>query len=86
MTGRSRRHPGGQLAGWVRRLTARVITVVAECHHAQRRMALLASSPDRHLLAVGVAPGTYQEFLYRTSGPLMHEPAAAGRLAGRAVR
>jgi hypothetical protein len=86
MTSRSRRHTGGQPVGWVRRLATGIVTVVAECHSAQRRMALLASSPERYLLDVGVAPGTYQEFLFRTSGPLMHEPAASGRLAGRAVR
>jgi hypothetical protein len=32
------------------------------------------------------APETYQEFLFRTSGPLVHELAAARRSAGRAVR
>jgi hypothetical protein len=80
------RDRGGQPAGWVRRLTARIAEVMAECHRAQRRMAVLASSPDRYLLEVGLAPGTYQEFLFRTSGVLAHEPPAAKRLAGRVVR
>jgi hypothetical protein len=80
------RNRGGQPAGRARRLAARVARVLAECHRAQRRMAVLASSPDRYLLDVGLVPGTYQEFLFRTSGVLVHEPPAAKRLAGRVVR
>jgi hypothetical protein len=82
MTGGSQRHPGG----WAKRLATGIVTMVAECHRAQRKMVVLASSPDRYLLDVGVAPGTYQEFLFRTSGALMHEPPAYQRLAGRGVR
>lgn len=82
MSGGSRRHRGG----WAKRLATSIVIMVAECHRAQRQMAVLASSPDRYLLDVGVAPGTYQEFLFRTSGPLMHEPPAYRRPAGWAVR
>ena len=31
------------------------------------------------------APATYAEFLFRTSAPLTHEPAATGRARGRTV-
>lgn len=86
MNSGGRRYRGGQPVGRVRRLTARIVEMVAECNRAQRRMAVLASSPGRYLLDVGLEPGTYQEFLFRTSGVLAHEPPAAKRLAGRAVR
>jgi hypothetical protein len=31
------------------------------------------------------APQTYGEFLFRTSGPLLHEPSATARLSGHGV-
>jgi hypothetical protein len=68
----------GRLARWV-------AAAVAECRTAQRRLAI-KSGPDRYLANQDAAPETYQEFLYRTSGPLAHEPAAVRRAAGRAVR
>ncbi len=70
----------------IRGLARRIAAVVAECRHAQRRMAVLHASPERYLPHAGCAPGTYQEFLFWTSGLLAHEPTAASRLAGRAVR
>lgn len=70
----------------LRRFGRRVAAVVAECSYAQRRIAALHISPDRYLPDPGGAPETYQEFLFRTSGPLVHELAAARRSAGRAVR
>jgi hypothetical protein len=85
MTSMSIRHRPPPLAH-VTRLAARVAAIVTECHYAQRRMVTLATSPDRYLLDAGIAPGTYQEFLFRTSGQLAHEPAAAGRRAGHTVR
>jgi hypothetical protein len=70
----------------LRRLARRIAAAVAECNDAQRRMAVLQTSPDRYLAAPDHAPRTYPEFLFRTSGPLRHEPAAAWRSAGHAVR
>ncbi len=72
------------LGGW--QLARRIAGVVAECSYAQRRLAALRGSPDRYLPDPDRAPETYQEFLFRTSGPLVHELAAARRSAGRAVR
>lgn len=69
-----------------RRLARRVAAVLAECHYAQRRLSVLATSPDRYLPEPGHAPDTYAEFLFRTSGTLRHEPAASWRSAGHAVR
>ena len=47
----------------------------------QRRLA-----PDRYLPDSGQAPDDYAEFLFRTSGPLAHEPTARQRAAGRSLR
>jgi hypothetical protein len=85
MTTMSTRHRPSP-PGTVTRLAARFAAIVAECHYAQRRIATLAASPDRYLLDAGIAPGTYQEFLFRTSGPLAHEPTAAGRRHGCGIR
>jgi hypothetical protein len=70
----------------LRTLAGCVRCVVAECNHAQRRLVVLQASPDRYLLEPDQAPGTYELFLFRTSGKLVHEPSAAERLAGEAVR
>jgi hypothetical protein len=40
----------------------------------------------RHQPHPNTAPDTYAEFLSLTSGPLMREPAAAGRADGQTVR
>ena len=77
---------GRQPLGRAKRLAGRVAAAMTELHWAQRRMVVPAASPDRYLLDAGLAPGTYQEFLFRTSGPLRHEPAASLRGAGWVVR
>jgi hypothetical protein len=61
------------------RFGRRIAAIVAECNDAQRRML----SPDRYLLDPDKAPQDYAEFLFRTSGGLLHEPAAAGRAHSR---
>jgi hypothetical protein len=70
----------------LRTLARRVGAVVAECNYAQRRAAALRVSPDMYAIGPDRAPDTYQAFLFRTAGPLLHEPSAARRAAGRAVR
>jgi hypothetical protein len=67
------------------RIARRVADVLAECRYAQRRMMMLNATPDRYLADPDRAPATYAEFLFRTSAPLLHEPAATGRARGRAV-
>ena len=62
-----------------------VADFVAECNYAQRRMLELRMTPDAYLPDRDRAPQTYAEFLFRTSGALLHEPAAAGRAQGRPV-
>jgi hypothetical protein len=70
----------------LRTLARRLGGVVAECNEAQRRTTVLMTSADRSLVVPGRAPDTYQDFLLRTSGPLVHEPPAASRLPGQPVR
>jgi len=63
----------------LRRLFGKVAAVVSEMNEAQRRMVILRSSPDRYVLNPNEGPRTYNEFLARTSGPLLHEPPASHR-------
>jgi hypothetical protein len=60
-------------------LARRIVTVLRECQDAQRRMAAVSSAPDRYIAHPDAAPDTYAEFLFRTSGPLLHEPSARSR-------
>jgi hypothetical protein len=62
----------------VHRILSRVASIVEECNYAQRRLLELQLDPDRYVIGP-VPPDTYAEFLFRTSGALIHEPAAAGR-------
>jgi hypothetical protein len=67
------------------RLGRRVAAVIAECNYAQRRLNVLRTAPDAHLGGRDKAPADYPEFLFRTSGALLHEPAAARRANGQLV-
>jgi len=67
-------------------ISHRIAAVIAECNYAQRRLAALRASPDRYVINPGAVPDTYPEFLFRTSGPLVHEPSAARRTVGHAIR
>jgi hypothetical protein len=51
----------------------------------QRRATTLFLSPDRYVENPNKPPENYQEFLIRTSGPLIREPSALARIAGRNV-
>jgi hypothetical protein len=75
-------YAGSPRAEPIRRLARKISDIISECAHAQRRMAELSTAPDRYLVHPDVAPDTYREFLYRTSGVLQHEPPARCR-AGR---
>lgn len=66
-------------------ISRRIAAVIAECNYAQRRLAVLRASPDRYVINSDAAPDTYPEFLFRTSGPLAHEPSSARRSLGHAI-
>lgn len=61
------------------RFARRVRDIVAECAQAQRRLTELTTAPDRFLMSPNEAPDTYEEFLFRTSGLMRHEPTARAR-------
>jgi hypothetical protein len=61
----------------------RIASVVAECDYAQRRSFALMTNPDSYLIDRDQAPDTYAEFLFRTSGGLLHESASGQRPHGR---
>jgi hypothetical protein len=64
-------------------IVKRIAEVVAECNYAQRRSFAIMTTPDSYLMDRDHAPDTYAEFLFRTSGGLVHEPASAQRAHGR---
>jgi hypothetical protein len=63
----------------VRRVVGRVADVVREMNEAQRLMLVLRTSTEQYARNPGAAPDTYQEFISRTSGVLLHEPSARKR-------
>jgi hypothetical protein len=67
------------------RFGLRVAGLLAECNYAQRRASALRTTPDAFLADRDKAPDNYGEFLFRTSSPLLHEPAAVGRAHGQPV-
>jgi hypothetical protein len=70
----------------LRRLGRRVGAAIAEYNDATHLMTELTTAPDHYVLHPRTVPDTYAEFLYRTSGPLAHEPSAGARAAARAHR
>jgi hypothetical protein len=63
-----------------RRVAGKLADVVHEMNEAQRLMLALRTATDRYAENPGAAPDTYQEFLTRTSGVLLHEPSARKRI------
>jgi hypothetical protein len=73
-------------ADGLRRLARKVGAAIAECNDATRLMTELNTAPDHYVFHPRTLPVTYAEFLYRTSGPLAHEPSARARSEARAHR
>jgi hypothetical protein len=67
----------------LRTLARRVGAVIADYRYAQHRLTLLQSTPDHYVYAPNRAPDTYEDFLFRTAGPLEHEPSTAARYGKR---
>ncbi len=68
------------------RAARRVADVIAECNYAQHRLDQLRLHPDWYAFDGHKAPASYDEFLFRSSGPPWWEPSAADRSAGALVR
>lgn len=69
----------------VRRLAGAAAAAARSGSAAQRRLMVLRMSVDRFLPDPENGADTYQEFLLRTSGPLLREPSACARRAGQVV-
>ena len=63
----------------IQRVAGRLADAVREMNEAQRLMLVLRTSTDQYAQNPGAAPDTYQEFLTRTAGVLLHEPSARAR-------
>ena len=63
-----------------RQVAGKLADAVHEMNEAQRLMLALRTATDRYVDHPGAAPATYQEFLARTSGVLLHEPPARKRI------
>ena len=74
---------------WAARALRRLALEVAECarelNYWQRRATVLSLAPDRFSMKSNQPPDTYEEFLARTSGPLIREPSLRERQGGRQV-
>ncbi len=68
------------------RLVRRVAATLADIDYAQRRLDAIRTNPDSYLTDANPDRGTTAEFLFRTSGPLLHEPPAARRTGGQLTR
>jgi hypothetical protein len=64
----------------VRRVAGKLADAVREMHEAQRLTLVLRTATDRYIENPGAAPDTYDEFLARTAGVLLHEPPARRRI------
>jgi hypothetical protein len=64
---------------YLRHLAGKLTAAVSEMNYAQRRLQVLRGAPDRYLIHPDEPPATYDEFLARTSGLLLHEPSASRR-------
>jgi len=79
--GRDRRLSRSQNDALLSRIARRIRDAFVEWHQAQRRLAELATAPDRYVFRPNKVPDTYEEFLFRTSGLLRREPPARSRIA-----
>ena len=70
----------------LRNLAGKIAAAVEEMNYAQRRMTALRFSLDPYVIEPDEGPATYDEFLARSSGPLLHEPAASRRVRRGSLR
>ncbi len=74
-----------RLAAILLRAVRGVVGLVKELNYAQRRSTELFLARDGYLIGPARPAATYQEFLDRTPGPLVHEPSASTRLGGQPI-
>jgi len=69
-----------------RRKARRLVALAAQLSYWEWQAAVLFPAPEAYLTDADGPPGTYDEFLACTTGPLIREPSARARLTGRHVR
>jgi hypothetical protein len=69
----------------VRQVAGQLAGIVREMNEAQQLVLVMRTTTERYAENPGAAPDTYDEFLARTAGVLVHEPSARKR-ARRARR
>lgn len=67
------------------RAAGHLADIVREMNEAQRLVLVMRTGTEQYAENPGAAPDTYEEFLGRTAGALLHEPSARKR-ARRARR
>jgi hypothetical protein len=68
----------------VRQITRNLLAILTDWVYAQRKLTELRLAPEQYVFNRSAVPQTYEEFLYRTSGVLQHEPPARVRaMTGR---
>jgi len=67
------------------RAAQKIRDILTEMNNAQRLLTIRMMAVDRYLFQPDVPPQTYAEFLVRTHAPMLHEPAADDRAAGRRI-
>jgi hypothetical protein len=64
----------------VRRVAGKLADAVREMNEAQQLTLVRRTAIDQYVEHPGAVPDTYDEFLVRTSGALLHEPSARKRI------
>jgi hypothetical protein len=75
-----------RLAAILLRAARGLVAVVRELNYAGQRATELFLARDGYLLGPARPAATYEEFLARTSGPLVHEPSASARRGEQPAR
>jgi hypothetical protein len=81
-TGKNRGMSSANVFRILSRIARKVAAVIGECWYAQRRLDALRTGPDLYADRPDAGPDTYAEFMFRTSGVLLHEPSAQRRARG----
>jgi hypothetical protein len=66
----------------IHRIARSIADALAEDHDVQRFLVQLRLNPQNYVFRPGRAPATYTDFLFCTSGVLIHEPSARERALG----
>jgi hypothetical protein len=69
----------------MRRSASAIADVMHDWNYAQRLANIHRLATDSYVFKPAPSAETFQEFLSRTAGPLVHEPSARARALGKLV-